>query len=568
MAIELEFLRDMTIALAMAVIGGYAASALRLSPIVGYLAAGIIVSPATPGITVRTDLIEGLAQLGLIFLLFSLGLGFSLSELRQVGKLGYVEIALLVLLGAGMWLACLVARYPHPLTMGITMIVSSTAIGVALLRQWDLEHHRVGILVISIAVIEDLVAVALVVLASTDAKSASVATVGLEIGKAIGFVLLAILFGRFVLQPLTLRLIQNAPANALFGTFTAIALICAWAGHAAGLSFEFGAFIAGAVVSEAAGSRMVQSIVAPFRELFVSLFFVSVGMLFDPALVFPQWIAVIAIGLVFVALRWSGFTLLGMIGGLPRNLALLFGMALVPLGEFNIVLINESFATGRVSKSEQAGVLGIVFFTIGFAMLSGPLLKGLAAKARSLTGARAAAAAEHGEAPEVDAVIIGYGRVGKTVCGVLHRAHIRFGVIEQQRTLVAAARNDGCFVLEADATDPAAIERMIGNGVRVVISTVRDESSNASIARRLSGTTKAAIITRAQRTAEIPELIELGSNEAIVPEVEGAFAFGEAALRGLGFNDEDIGEVIHTERASLIATSHHHHTIAMKGRTA
>ena len=568
MAIELEFLRDMTIALAMTVVGGFAASALRLSPIVGYLAAGIIVSPATPGIVVRADLIEGLAQLGLIFLLFSLGLGFSLSELRAVGKLGYVEIGLLVVLGAGMYLACSLARYPHPLTMGITMIVSSTAIGVALLRQWNLEHHRVGVLVISIAVIEDLIAVALVVFASTPAHDANVATVGIEVAKAIGFVILAILFGRFVLQPLTLRLIQNAPANALFGTFTAIALICAWAGHAAGLSFEFGAFIAGAVVSEAAGSRMVQSIIAPFRELFVSLFFVSVGMLFDPALVFPQWISVVAIGLFFVTLRWGGFTLLGLIGGLPRKLALLFGMALVPLGEFNIVLINESFSNGRVSKSEQAAVLGITFFTIAFAMLSGPILKGLAAQASFLTGRGGADLTEPSEVPEVDAVVIGYGRVGKTVCGVLHRAHIRFAVMEHQRPLVAAARGAGYLVVEGDGTDPTVIERVVGEGVRVVISTVRDPSSNVSMARRLSGMSKAVLITRAQTTAEVSELIEFGANEAVVPEVEGAFAVGEAALRGLGFNDEDIVEVIGTERASLIAQSHHHGSVALKGRTA
>ena len=464
---KFDFLADLTVALVAAGLAGAAASRLRLNPVVGYLIAGSVIGPFSPGYIARSGTIEALAELGLIFLLFSLGLGFSPREFRTIGTLALVGN--LVLMGTFGGIACAVAvlaRLPHPITLATTVVLSSTAVGVALLRQWRIDRAPAGQLAIAL-----LVACAagfrLRAPGRADARRdrrSGVTGGGLRRGRPRP--------RRDGAAPTRLAALGTRAGEALFGAFAALALVAAWLGYLAGLSFEFGAFIAGAVVSEAAGSRMVQSIVAPFRAIFVSLFFVSMGMLLDPRAIAAQPIALAALGGALVVTRFIGWALLARLARIDRSSALLVGAAMVPLGEFNVVLANAAQAASRLSDAEYDLLLGVTFVSIGLATLGGPAANALLRRARQASGSDGA-----GER----VVVIGFGRVGRAVADVLQRSGIAFTVVERSFASVRGARQLGYPAAMGDASDPAVLDRFVGSRTQMVAVTAPETETNAAI---------------------------------------------------------------------------------------
>lgn len=368
------FLTDIALALFFAVVVGAIVARFGINRIVGYIAAGILVGPFTPGIVVRTETVEHLAELGLVFLLFSLGLGFSFAEMRSAGAVAIGgNVAAMAILGVAFGVLDIALGLPHPWILAIAAILSSTAIGTALLRDWGVEAGRTGRLALGLLVVQDLVAVVLIVVVATPAEQLTPAGLVLPIVKALVFVVIALLLGGTVLHRIVVSTLERAPADAVFGAFATIALFAGFLAYVAGLPYEFGAFVAGAVISEAAGSERVASIVMPFRALFVSLFFVGVGMVIDPAILVAHWPVVLGAGaafIVFRALVWSG---LGRVAGLAWPGAVLLGVALVPLGEFNIVLANTAAAASVITSDERSILVGIAFFSILLTTIVAPL---------------------------------------------------------------------------------------------------------------------------------------------------------------------------------------------------
>jgi CPA2 family monovalent cation:H+ antiporter-2 len=540
---KFDFLADLTVALVAAGLAGAAARRLRLNPVVGYLIAGSVIGPFSPGYIARSGTIEALAELGLIFLLFSLGLGFSPREFRTIGTLALVGN--LVLMGTFGGIACAVAvlaRLPHPITLAATVVLSSTAVGAALLRQWRIDRAPAGQLAIALLVAQDLAAVALLVFVSEPPSALTLAGIAAPAFRAAAFVAVALVLGATVLHRLVLRLLEHAPGEALVGAFAALALVAAWLGYLAGLSFEFGAFIAGAVVSEAAGSRMVQSIVAPFRTIFVSLFFVSMGMLLDPRAIAAQPIALAALGGTLVVTRFAGWALLARLARIDRSSALLVGAAMVPLGEFNVVLANAAQAASRLSDAEYDLLLGVTFVSIGLATLGGPAANALLRRARQSSGSDGA-----GER----VVVIGFGRVGRAVADVLQRSGIAFTVVESSFASVRGARQLGYPATMGDASDPAVLDRFVGSRTQLVAVTAPETETNAAILRRVRARSAAVVVVRASSVGDLDRLVADGAREAIVPEAEGALAVAAATLAALGTPAEQIDEALAAHRARV-----------------
>src|SRR5579875_319694 len=367
------FLTDIALALFFAVAAGAIAARFGINRIVGYIIAGILVGPFTPGVVVRTETVENLAELGLIFLLFSLGLSFSFKEIRAAGMISTAgNIVVMALLGAASAVAARLAHLPHPYIVGLATVLSSTAIGVTLLRDWGVERTRAAQLAVGLLVVQDLVAVVLLVIVATPPDRLSPAGIVWPIGKALVFIAVALAVGARVLHWFVTRSFANTPSEALFGAFAAVALISGFLAYVVGLPYEFGAFMAGAVISEGAGSERVAHAVMPFRALFVSLFFVAIGMAVNPVVVFEHWPIVFGLG-----------TALGGAAGLGAGAALLFGVALIPLGEFNIVLANTAFAASSMNGDERSILVGIAFFSIIGTTLCAPLFRHLCAATRS-----------------------------------------------------------------------------------------------------------------------------------------------------------------------------------------
>ena len=534
---RVDFLADLTVALAAAAIGGLIAGRLRLNPILGYLAAGILIGPFTPGYVARAETLSTLATLGLIFLLFSLGLGFSFAEIRSLGTRallgnGLVMVVITAVAGIG---ARLVGS-AHPLTMALTTTVSSTAVGAALLREWDVEERLPGRYVLAQQVVQDLAAVALLVVTTAPAASLNVLGILVPVLKAIAFVAVALGLGATVLPRIVSRIVTRASTETLFASFAALALVAAWLGELVGLSFEFGAFVAGAVISEAAGSRMIVTIVAPFRALFIALFFVSVGMLLDPRALAAHWTAVLGLGLAFVAVRALAWGTLARIGGMTLGAAILVAVAMTSLGEFNVVLVNAALNAHRIDGSEAQLLLAIIFFTIVMTVAAGPLARRFRDEAAPPVTLEGELSGDTG--PLV--AIVGFGRVGRTVGAVLHESGIPFAALERDRAAVERGRADGYEVVMGDGTDPVALERIVRPTTRIVLATIADASAKAAVVARVAGMTQAQVVARATRGSEVTMLRERGATLALVPECEGALVFARAVLRALGTAELDV----------------------------
>jgi CPA2 family monovalent cation:H+ antiporter-2 len=534
---QADVLADLTIALALAAVGGLIAARLRLNPILGYLAAGILIGPFTPGYVARVETLNTLATLGLIFLLFSLGLGFSFNEIRTLGTPalvgnGVVMVALTAIAALG---AHLVGA-THPLTMALTTTVSSTAVGIALLREWHLEDERPGRYVLAQQVAQDLVAIVLLVVTTTPAAALTLSGIALPVLKALAFVAIALVLGATVFFHLVRRVLARASADTLTAGFAGFALVAAWLGQIVGLSFEFGAFVAGAVISEAAGSRMILSIVAPLRALFIAFFFVSVGMLLDPRVLIAEWPAIVSLAAVLVVVRCAIWAALARLNGMALGAALLIGIAMTSLGEFNVVLVNASAHAGRLDQGEAQLLLAITFVTIALTVIGGPFarpLRTLGAKAIAPEGAL-------NDDLQPLVAIVGFGRVGRTVGVVLRGAGIPFAALERDHAAVDAARAEGYHVVYGDGIDPAAIERVLRPSTRLVLTTIADDHANAAIVHRVAGITNAEVVARATRTTQVAMLRERGAAFAFVPEAEGALVFARVALQVLGLDEREV----------------------------
>lgn len=552
MTASVAFLADLTVALAAAMVLGALASRLRLNPILGYLAAGILIGPSTPGYVARADTLETLATLGLIFLLFSIGLGFSFHEIQELGVRGIAgNLLATAAVGAVAGLGAAALHLPHPFTLGLVATVSSTAVGAALLRTWDIERAPSGRFAVSQLVVQDLAAVALLVVATQPATQLSPRGVLLPVAIAVGFVAIALVLGATVIHRAVTALLARASSEALFGTVAALALGSAWLGYLAGLSFEFGAFVAGAVISEAAGSAMVATVVAPFRALFVALFFVSVGMLLDPRAFAAHWPLVAGLGVAFTVVRFGLWAGLARAMGIASGGALLAGVALTALGEFNVVLIDGALRAGRLSAEENQLLLGVTFVSIALCAGSGSLFE------RWSTGDARAAVPVEGDAARESVAIVGFGRVGQTAATVLRHAGVSVLGLESDRATVDDARQRGFAVVLGACTDPVALDRVVTTETKIVLVTVPESAESASAVARIAERTQATLIVRAAGVREAAMLRERGATLALVPEAEGALVFAAAVLRRLGRSEAAVESELAAmrERSPLVARS-------------
>lgn len=526
------FVADVTVALIAASIAGAVARFVRITPVIGYIAAGIAIGPFTPGYVAHGGSLSGLAQLGLIFLLFSLGLGFALSDLLEAGVAAIVgNAAAMGLVAVAVWFVALRTGNVHPITLALTFTISSTAVGAALLQTLGQLGKRTGRVALSLLITQDLIAVTILVVISTPAGQLSITGVAFPLLRAIVFVAAALVLGATILHRLFIVTLHRAGTELLVVIFSAVALGAAWLGHAAGLTFEFGAFVAGAVTSEAAGSRMVQNIVRPFRELFVMLFFVSMGTLVDVSSVLLNWRIVAGVAVVAIVVRCAFWLGVGRVAGLGGAGAATLAIALLPMGEFNIVLGNASYAAGRLDRSEIALLVGTAMISV----IVSALLARLGEK--HLRRLDRVEVPLHTVPPSAQVVVIGYGRVGQTAAAMLMPHNIGVAVIEHDAGLIKLAQAHGVQAVYGDGGDPHVLEHAVSPDTRVVLTTIPDSSVNAAVVRWLRARNSGAVIARAQRAADIARLLDAGAQTALVPEIEGARAFGLAVLEALRKDD-------------------------------
>ncbi|WP_329759870.1 cation:proton antiporter [Acinetobacter pittii] len=552
---DVDLIILLAVGFGVALIFGYIAARLRLPPLIGYLIAGIIISPNTPGIEADIHLANQLAELGVMFLMFGVGMHFSLKDLLLVRRIALpgaiLQIAVATLLGIGVsmlwgW------SFGSALVFGLSLSCASTVVLLKALGDRGLLDSVNGKIAVGWLLVEDLVMVLVLVLLPATAvllggKAPAGAdgniwlTLGITLLKVIGFIAFMLIVGKRVV-PIIMQFVARLGSRELFTlTVVAAAVSIAYGSYAIfGVSMALGAFFAGMVVKESDFSHRAEEETLPLREIFSILFFVSVGMLFDPHILVESPLHILAV----IAIIMVGKTLAAMALVLffryPINTALTVGASLAQIGEFSFILATLGVSLGLLSLEAQNLILAGALFSITLNSFIFSAIEPVQCWIRERS--HLARLLERSGDPlamlpdEVDqaylrdqVVIVGYGGVGRRITENLINENIKVVIAEENREIVEKLRNANIAAVSGVATEPSVlIQAHIMHARLLVISPmdILDIHRIVAIAKQLN--------------PQIQVLICAESKE-------------EAAV----IRDENIGEVFYAKEEMAKNMSHH-----------
>lgn len=542
----------LAVALGLALVFGFVASRLRLPALVGYLIAGALIGPHTPGFVADVSLATQLAEIGVMLLMFGVGLHFSVGDLLAVRKIALpgavVQMAVATAMGAGLALAW-GWSLAGALVFGIALSVAST---VVLLRALEsrgvLETHN-GRIAVGWLVVEDLAMVlVLVLLPAFVGLTASGQGLTMELWLTLAqtllavaaFVALMLLGGRRVLPWLLWQISKTGSRELFTLCVMAVAVSIAYGASVLfGVSVALGAFFAGLVLRESEFAQRAAEESLPFRDAFAVLFFVSVGMLFDPMVLLERPLQVIAVSAVIMLGKSLAAAGLVLLLRYPLNTALTVSASLAQIGEFSFILAGLGIGLGVLPPEGQSLIVAGAMLSIAL----NPLLFSLVEPVRRWVLARSALARrlEARDDPLAElptstdlkflarqVVLVGYGAVGRQVAGAMGAAGMAFVVVEQNRGRVEALRAQGVAAVSGDASDPAVlVQAHIAEASLLVIA-----ASDSTDARPMIETARALnpsipIVVRAPNAEEAQLLAGSGATHVLHPKQ----ALAEAIVR-------------------------------------
>ena len=578
---DISIIATITMGLVLAFFGGLAAHRLRLPPLVGYLLAGVALGPFTPGFVGDANLASQLAEIGVILLMFGVGLHFSISDLLAVraialpGAIAQIAVAT----GSGVALARMWGwGIGAGLVLGLALSVASTVVLLRALEQRNALDTVNGRIAVGWLIVEDLVMVlALVLLPALagalggDGRGVAAQIAGgslamaltLTIGKVAVFVALVFLVGTR-LVPWLLRIVARTGSRELFTlSVLAIALGIAYgSAELFGVSFALGAFFAGVVLSESDFSHQAAADSLPLQDAFAVLFFVSVGMLFDPGILLRQPLAVLSVVLLIVFGKSIAAFAIVLLCGYPVTTALTVSASLAQIGEFSFILAGLGVALGLLPSEGRdlilaGAILSITLNPLVFAILD-PVTAWLRARPRwtawlERCGDRMATLPEKvgGTGWRDHAIIVGYGRVGEIIGDGLKAQGFHFVVVDEDRRRVEKLRKEGLTVVYGDATAAGVLEAAGIARAKLLILAIPQGFQKRRIielARAANPAIETAV--RTHRASEVAYLKDQGVGMAIMGTREVAFGLLRYTLSRFGLSDERVQAIEQTARAS------------------
>ena len=519
--------------LVVAFIMGAIAHRLKLSPLVGYLFAGIMVGPFTPGFVADASLANELAEIGVILLMFGVGLHFSMKDLLSVKHIAIpgalVQIA--VATGLGMALAH-VMGWPlmGGIVFGLALSVASTVVLLRALQGADLVETKRGRIAVGWLIVEDLVMVlALVLLPAlaavindADSGAGAGALIAPLVGtllKVAGFVALMLVVGRRVI-PWALHWVVHTGSRELFRlAVLAIALGVAFgAAYAFDVSFALGAFFAGMILGETPLSRRATEETLPLRDAFAVLFFVSVGMLFNPAVLVQQPLPLLAtVAIIIVGKSIAAYAIVRLFGK-PGDTAMTIAVSLAQIGEFSFILATLGTGLGVLPADARDLILAGAIVSI----FLNPILFSLAVRGRKQEEVDAEAARVAAARPAMGhVVLVGYGRVGKLIATRLTQRTVPFVVIEGDAEKAEEAQAAGLSVVRGNALeDRHLIKAGVKEAHHLLIAVPEGFEGGAIHEHAIRLNPNLAVIARAHSDAEVDYLEKLGVPHVVMGERE------------------------------------------------
>ena len=543
------------IALALAWVLGSVAHRLRLPPLVGYLIAGVLIGPATPGFVADQTLASELAEIGVILLMFGVGLHFSLEQLLSVraiavpGAIAQIACATLLGMALGHWLGWSLGA---GLVFGLALSVASTVVLLRALQERRLIETGRGRIAVGWLIVEDMVMVLTLVLlpafavvlggeggGTTDAAGVATAA-ALTIGKIAAFVAIMLIVGKRLI-PWVLHYMAHTGSRELFRL--AVFVIALGAAFAAaglfGVSFALGAFFAGMILSESPLSQRAAEETLPLRDAFAVIFFVSVGMLFKPAILIEDPLAVLAtLAIILLGKSLAAFAIIRLFR-YPTSTALLVSVSLAQIGEFSFILAGLGVDLGILPERGRnlilaGAILSILLNPLLFAGLD--LLQAWRDKRRAPEAKPAQPAEEEGAAREPvrptaltnHVVLVGHGRVGGVISEGLAEKKVPLLVIESDDERLAKLKAQGVESVAGNAADPEIIAAANLGAARCLLVAIPDAFEGGQVveqARKLNP--KLTIIARAHSEAGVLHLKKHGASVVILGEHEIARAMVE-----------------------------------------
>lgn len=571
---DLGLLTNLSVSLVLALVLGLITQRLRLSPIVGYLLAGIIIGPQTPGFVGDLKMASELAEIGVILLMFGVGLHFDLKDLLEVkrvalpGAIGQIVVATVLALIVTLVLGMSVSA---GLVIGFAVSVASTVVVVRVLMDNDILHSTQGHIAVGWLIVQDIFTVLVLVVMPALAGSNGgheggtqniFLSLGIAVFKVVSLGLVVVVGGRMLI-PWLLRQVAQTRSRELF-TLTVLAIALAIATGSAvlfGVSMALGAFLAGMVVGQTEMSHQAAADALPMRDAFAVLFFVSVGMLFDPFVVISRPLLLIAmLGIVLVANPIAAF---GIVWTMRYSFktALTVAIALSQIGEFSFLLANEAMRSNLLPPEGQSLLVACSILTIAlnpmlflaiesaekwlrtkpklWRILNGRAESG-GAEQNAMTKAALAELGNSGN-PVATAVIVGYGPVGQTACRILKEFDIQPVVIDLNLDTVKSLTESGTLSVYGDATRTDILNAAGIQQAKYLLVTVPAVLSRTVVilaAKDLNPELR--VFARARYIQERAWLDEVGATGVVTEEAETAVGLAVLLLREMNANEERI----------------------------
>ncbi|MBU9826230.1 YbaL family putative K(+) efflux transporter [Rahnella perminowiae] len=524
--------------LVLAFLLGMLANRLRISPLVGYLTAGVLAGPFTPGFVADTSLAPELAEIGVILLMFGVGLHFSLKDLLAVKSIAIpgavAQIAVATLLGMGLsrlmgW------DLATGLVFGLCLSTASTVVLLRALEERQLIESQRGQIAIGWLIVEDLVMVLTLVLLpafsgmleSHHSSPVELLTgLAVTIGKVIAFMVLMMVVGRRVV-PWILAKTASTGSRELF-TLSVLALALGIAYGAVeffDVSFALGAFFAGMVLNESELSQRAAHDTLPLRDAFAVLFFVSVGMLFDPMILVREPLTVFAtLAIIMFGKSIAAFLLVKMFGHSKRT-ALTISVSLAQIGEFAFILAGLGISLGLLSEQGRNLVLAGAILSIMFNPLLFTLLEKYLTNTETIEDQNVEEAVEDEKQIPFDlcnhALLVGYGRVGSLLGEKLQAAGIPLVVIENSRPRVEALRDQGISTVLGNAANQEVMDLARLDCARWLLVTIPNGyEAGEIVASARTKRPNIEIIARAHYDDEVTYIMERGADRVVMGERE------------------------------------------------
>jgi CPA2 family monovalent cation:H+ antiporter-2 len=561
----IPLIEDLAIIAGLSVVITVLLARLRLPTVAGFLAAGSLLGPFGLGLITEVSAIESLAEVGVVLLLFTIGLEFSFDRMRHIFRQaalgGIVQVTCTIAVTAA--IALFYGKTPgQALFYGFVLAMSSTAIVLrALAERGELDAPH-GRFIVGTLIFQDLCVVPMVLLVPVLAGGGSTSSVtneiALALGKAAVIVAGALLAARFVVPRLLHRVDAARSRDVFLLAVLAICVGTAWLTSLVGLSLALGAFLGGMVVADTEFQHRAMGDIIPLRDAFMSVFFISLGMLFDTRLLInhPLEVALLLAG--FVVGKASLSILAAAVMRFPARAAWLAGIGLAQFGEFGFVLMTLGASHGLTDKSTMSTVLtaGILsmFLTPVLIRLAPRISAGekLISPLTRLLGVRGIEQVEHPEEIKGHIVVIGYGVAGKLVVRALGACGFPPIVLELNAETVRRAREAGESVYYADATSREALNHAQIHTARAVVILINDPQAILRVVDTVHRVAPAVpVIIRTRYLAERATLTKLGATDVVAEEVEASVEVIARLLRRLEVPRNLIDSRIREAREAL-----------------